>query len=145
MSSDCNSDHQLITTYVIKQLHSGWVGHLQLPWTAACSSIYVPVATQPLNRLYTTCESSDMKVAFRLVTPVAKLLDANPSADCNFRRAQTATMVVASCAYSDSRIKTAMDVWLHMRLHTSCNSDNQPIATLIIHKLQLCWYQTRLV
>jgi len=96
-------------------------------------------------RLYTTCESSDMIAAFRLGTPVAKLLVADPSADCNFRRAQTATMVVASCAYSDSRIKTTMDVWLHMRLHTSCNSDNQPIATLIIHKLQLCWYQTRLV
>jgi len=135
MSSDCNSDRQPITTYVIKQLHSGWVGHLQLPWTAACSSIYIPVATQPLNRLYTTCESSDMIVAFRLGTPVAKLLVANPSADYNFRRAQTTTMVVASCAYSHSRIKTTMDVWLHMRLHTSWNSDNQPIATLIIHKL----------
>ena len=102
MSLDCNSDRQPITTYVIKQLHSGWVGHLQLPWTAACSSVYIPVATQPLNRLYTTCESSDMTVAFRLGTPVAKLPVANPSADCNFRRAQTATMVVASCAYSDS-------------------------------------------
>ena len=36
-------------------------------------------------------------------------------------------------------VATAQDGWLQLHLYTSCNLDRQPIATSVVHKLQLWW------
>ena len=80
---------------------------MQLPWTAGCSTVCIPVATHLFNRLqlpsYINCNLGGRPVAFRLGRPVA----------------------------------TALDGWLQFRLYTSSNSARQPIAYSIVHKLQL--------
>ena len=70
-STDCNFRRTQITTLVVGQLHSGWVGQLQLSWTAGCSSVCIQVPTQPVSRLhlqsYINCNSSLRPIATSVV------------------------------------------------------------------------------
>ena len=96
-STDCNFRRTQIATLVLGQLHSGWVGQLQLPWTVGCSSICIPVPTQTVSRLhlqsYTNCNSSLQPIA----TSIVNKLQLIPSTDCNFHRTQIATCSHARC------------------------------------------------
>ena len=69
--TDCNFHRTQIATLVLGQLHSGWVGQLQLPWMAGCSSVCIPVPTQPVSRLhlqsYINCNSSFQPIATSVV------------------------------------------------------------------------------
>ena len=70
-SNDCNFCRTQIATLVVGQLHSGWVGQLQLPWMASCSFVCIPVPTQPVSRLhlqtYTNCNSGARPVVTRVI------------------------------------------------------------------------------
>ena len=70
-STNCNFRRTQIATLVVGQLHSGWVGQLQLPWMAGCSFVCIPVPTQPVSRLhlqsYTNCDSGARPVATHVI------------------------------------------------------------------------------